>query len=130
MAKIKLDLEASDRLTYDRIVDIPTPDGKPLKVTFTFLHRDREAIAALFDAYREKAREEKQADQQDVPSAEAVRQAIDNDVETLQDIATGWNIDAPFDAEHLRKLCTKYAGAALAVVTDYRISLTQGRLGN
>lgn len=128
MAKIKLDLEPGERLTYERAVDIPTPDGKPLKVTFTFLHRDRTAIAALFDLYREKARQ--QADAPGDDSAVSVQLAIDNDVETLQDIATGWNIDAPFDAAHLRKLCTKYAGAALAVVTDYRVSLTQGRLGN
>ena len=129
MAKIKLDLEPSDSLTYEHAVDIPTPDGKGLKVTFTFKYRDREGIAKLFDGYHEKSRAISEGEDTRTTD-EAVRQAIGNDVETLLDIAEGWNIDAPFNTENLRKMCTKYAGAAMAVVTDYRISLTQGRLGN
>lgn len=126
--RIKLDLESGDTLDFDRAVDIPTPNGKPLKVTFTFKYRDRKAMAALLDSYMDRAKNQAQGDEK--PSAELVAAAISADVEAIQDIATGWNIDAPFDAENLRKLCTKYAGAALAIVTDYRVSLTHGRLGN
>lgn len=133
--RIKLDLEPDDRITFDRAVDIPTPDGKGLKITFTFKHRDRQALAELFDGYITKARattEQRTEQRADAAPllADDTRTAIDNDVATLIDVATGWNVDAPFDSDNLRKLCTKFAGAAMAIVSDYRVSLTQGRLGN
>jgi hypothetical protein len=48
----------------------------------------------------------------------------------MRDICTGWNIDAPFDDENLTKFFTKYPGAGGAIAHDYRVSLTEGRLGN
>lgn len=148
--RIKLDLDATDNLDFAREVTLPTPDGKGLKVEFTFKYRDREAVGELFATYadqsgtdiqaraeaRAKALAAAQQSGQDTTAAaaefnrKAVAEVIDDDVATVLDMATGWNIDAPFNADNVRKLCTKYAGAAVAIVADYRISLTQGRLGN
>lgn len=148
--RIKLDLDASDNLDFKREVTLPTPDGKGLKVEFTFKYRDREAVGELFAAYADQsgadmlARSEARAKAiaaaeqagQDTTAAraeinrKAVAEVIDDDVATVMEMATGWNIEASFNADNVRKLCTKYAGAAVAIVADYRVSLTQGRLGN
>lgn len=148
--RIKLDLDSTDNLDFKREVTLPTPDGKGLKVEFTFKYRDREAVGELFATYADqagadlaakseaKARAVAAAAQagQDTAAAladinrKAVADVIDDDVATVLDMASGWNIDTDFNADNVRKLCTKYAGAAMAIVSDYRVSLTQGRLGN
>jgi Domain of unknown function (DUF1789). len=61
---IKLNLEPTENLTYKRTVAIPTPDGNPLKVEFTFKHRTRVQVGELFEGYmaRAKAAAEKEAE--------------------------------------------------------------------
>jgi hypothetical protein len=130
VAKIKLDLEPSESLTYEHAVNIPTPDGKGLKVSFTFKYRDRIAVAALSSTWSDRATARTELAGDTATSDETVRRMIDADVDAIMDVASGWNIDAPFDRDNLRKLCIKYAGAALAILNDYGVSVTQGRLGN
>ena len=127
--RIKLDLDSTDSLDFTREVSIPTPDGRALKIPFTYRYRDRVAMAALFDGFAASAKAD--ADQPaDTSNAAAVQAALDADVRTVLDIATGWGLEAPFDEANVRKLCIRYAGAATAILMDYRVSLTQGRLGN
>jgi hypothetical protein len=128
VAKIKLDLEPTDVLSFDRVVPIPTPDGKSLKVTFTFKYRDRESAIKYFDEYREQLVAFVDGEQSDALAK--TLEYIEFEVRTIMDVASGWNIDAPWDATNLRKLLVKYAGAGSAIMADYRVSLTQGRLGN
>lgn len=128
--RIKLDLDSTDSLDFEREVSIPTPDGRPLKLPITYRYRDRVGMAALFDGFAAAA---KAANEQpdDTTNAAAVQAALDADVRTILDIATGWGLEGvPFDDANVRKLCIRYAGAATAILMDYRVSLTQGRLGN
>lgn len=126
--RLRVDLDPQGPLTFKRDVEIPTPDGASLTLPVVFKYRDREAVAALFDGYRAEA--DAEAAVPNRPVAESVRAAIESDVRTLRDLMDGWGLDYPFDDDHLRKLCVRYAGAAFAIVTDYRVSLTAGRLGN
>ena len=151
MGKIKLNLDDDDNLDFDRAVAIPQPTAKkdPLLVTFTFKWRNRRDVAALFDDYIERARALAKATEdrakeraaaeeagQAVPDepvktmAQLADEGVARDIEVMKDIATGWNIDAPFDDEHLAKFFRKYPGAGAAIANDYRVSLTEGRLGN
>jgi len=133
---IKLNLEPTENLTYKRTVAIPTPDGNPLKVEFTFKHRTRVQVGELFEGYmaRAKAAAEKEAEvgaESDHGSLrEFAEAAVGRDVDAVLDVATNWNIDLPFNAENLFRFLNAYAGAAVAITTDYRVSLTEGRLGN
>lgn len=131
MAKIQIDLDPKGPVTYTRTVNLPTPDGKGLAVEFTFKYRDQIEMAEMAaDWQRRVEARSTGADVSNTDPVQAARDAIASDVRTLQEVASGWNIDAPFDDANLTKLCTRYAGAAMAVVLDYRVSLTQGRLGN
>jgi glutamate/tyrosine decarboxylase-like PLP-dependent enzyme len=132
VAKAKIDLDPKGEITYEREVSIPTPSGKALKVSFTFKQRTREKMAELLDTYIAKARESaKQELPEDAKMVDQVEQSIASDVSAILDVATDWNVDGyQFTAENLTKFLRLYPGAAMAIVTDYRISQTEGRLGN
>jgi len=126
--RIKLDLDSTDSLDFEVTVSIPTPDGKPLRIPFTFRYRDRVDTAKLFDTFRERA--EATPDETDAALAAIVTDALESDAEMLIDIASDWGIDLEWNRDNARKFCRRYAGAARAVLSEYRTALTQGRLGN
>jgi hypothetical protein len=140
MAKIKLNLDANDKLSVTGEVTIPTADGKALKIRFDFIWRDREAMAELTGDHLRRSKDAVEkarmaaADMADGDDAafgvEFVREAIKRDVETVLDVATGWNVDLPFDADTLGKFFRKYPAAASAIYQEYRTRMTEGKVGN
>lgn len=153
MAKIKIDLDPQGPITFEREVSIPTPSGKVLKVPFTFRHRTREEMAALTDGYIQQAREQFEKMQQTIaaeraaskeaeaegrvyvppfkPTVDGVDDGLKSDVRAVMDAATGWGLaEYEFNAENIEKFLRLYAGAATAIASDYRKSMTEGRLGN
>jgi hypothetical protein len=141
-AKIKLDLDAPEGFTFPQAVKIPNETGKKLEVTFDFIYRDREAFAKLQDEWMAKAEEAFELSKQiqaekvngetvTIPSmSEITARALARDVEAVQLIATGWNLDIEFTTENLTKFCKRYPSAGLAVINEYKTSLTDGRLPN
>lgn len=150
---IKLDLDSpSEEISFDGLVTIPTPSGEPLLVPFVFRYADREETAGVFDEFiaRDKARAEQRereasaareraltiAPQPDEPADnKTLRQyaieATKRDVESTLKIAKGWGVEGrEFGAEELTKFFRRYPGAYLAIITHWRLSLTEGRLGN
>ena len=142
---IKLDLDSpSDDISFDGTVRIPTPDGSELLVPFIFRYRDREETAALFDEFI--ARDRARAAQRERAAAEAAGEPVEPDEKTLKQyaveatqrdvdatlkIAKGWDVEGrEFGAEQLTKFFRRYPGAYGAIVTHWRLSLTEGRLGN
>jgi hypothetical protein len=107
MAKIKFSLEPNP--TFKKEVSIPVPGEGYAPVEFIFKHRDREGFEAL-----------------------AARMGDITPVDFLLEIASGWNLDEPFDAEHLTKLTDRYLGAFQVIADTYFAELTKGthRLGN
>jgi hypothetical protein len=61
---------------------------------------------------------------------DGVPKAIQDDVDAVMEAATGWNLDSDFTPENLTKFFSLYARAAVAIATDYRVSMNEGRLGN
>lgn len=133
MAKIKLNLDSTDALTFTRKVNIPTPSGQPLVIPFVFRHRTREEMADLIEAHAKRATEHADSvkdDSTDKPLREYVSAGIERDVQAVMDVASGWEADIEFNAKHLSRLFSLYGGAAKAIMDDYRVSMNEGRLGN
>lgn len=143
--KLVIDLDPQGPITFTRAIKIPTGDGKPLTVEFDFMFRDRVAMAELlqkWDAQVEKSREQVKAmvDAQTInepavgqerPDLKAATiEGIASDVDTMMDFIVGWQLSAEFTRENLSKFITRYPGAPLTLVRDYREGMTQGRLGN
>lgn len=129
--KIIVDLDTPPA-TFWRPVSIPDPiSGAPLRVRLEFKFRDRVESAAFFDRYRKDA--EARLQQAEANGADAQVHETDEvgrDVAALRDIATGWNIAAPFNDENLAKFFNLYPAAPGVIVAEYHDRLTKGRLGN
>lgn len=138
-AKVKLNLDPSEKLEVQQEVEIPTPSGKPLKITFDFIYRNRIDVATLIDEHAERGRKAVEAaiaQKQTADGGEALtgaefeRELAKRDVKTIQDLATGWNIENEWGDSELLNLCIKYPGAGRAIAEKYRQCMVEGRLGN
>lgn len=110
MAKSKFTLAVSP--TFKAKVSIPVPGKSAEQVEFTFKGRSR-------DEFREFV--------EGIQSAEAGANA---DVDTIMDIASGWELDDAFDRKNVEVLTQNYLGAARAVIETYFTELTQARTKN
>lgn len=102
---IKLRLVAAP--TFKAKAPIPIPGGSPVDVELIFTHRTKTA----FEEWR-KASEGK------------------GDVELVMEMATGWDLEDPFNIESVTTLLNSYHGAARAISTAYAKELLGARLGN
>lgn len=106
MAKIKLSLTVAP--TFKAIAMIPVPGGKPAPVEFTFKHRTRDEYRELMDQFGDG-----------MPDPDAILA-----------IASGWDLEEPFERENVEKLVQLYMGSARAIIETYVEELTKARRGN
>lgn len=106
MAKVKLSLLASP--TFKAVVNIPVAGkkaGEP--VEFTFKARNKSAFKDFIEGMGKR-----------------------EDLDVILDIACGWELEDPFDKEHVEIMLEGYIGSALAIIQTYIAELTGARLGN
>lgn len=107
MSKVKFVLDPAP--TFKAKVDIPVHGSDTVPVEFEFKHRSRDAMDELLSR---------------------VSSGSLKDVDSLQEVIVGWELDDPFTAESIDKLVQNYQGAAQAIVRKYMSEITQARLGN
>jgi hypothetical protein len=105
MAKPKFSLTANP--TFKALVDVPVPGGKSAAVEFTFKSRTRDDFRLFIDGLGDRL-----------------------DVDVIMDMASGWDLEDPFDQANVELLTQNYLGAARAVIEKYLSELTAARLGN
>jgi hypothetical protein len=105
MAKPKFSLTANP--TFKALVDVPVPGGKSAAVEFTFKSRTRDEFRLFIDGLGDRL-----------------------DVDVIMDMASGWDLEDPFDQANVELLTQNYLGAARAVIEKYLSELTAARLGN
>lgn len=105
MAKAKFTLVPAP--TFKAVVTIPVPGGKGADIEWTFKHRTRDQFRELMDTLEGA-----------------------DDIDLLKDIASGWDLDDPFDDDSLDKLTQNYPGAARAVFAKYIDEMTAARAKN
>lgn len=103
MAKIKLVADP----TFKAKVPVPIPGAGSTDVEFTFKHRTRDAVSVWVEESKEL-----------------------NEADTIQSLATGWELDDAFNAENIEQLCQSYSGAGLAIVETYFNELRGARSKN
>lgn len=108
MAKAKLTLSLSP--TFKSKVAIPVPGSKPVEVEFTFKGRSKSEFKELW---------EKMAGGQ-----------FSEDTDAIMEIASGWELEEPFDLENVLLLTETYMGAAKAIINKYLEEVPGIRLGN
>lgn len=105
MAKIKFTLNPNP--TFKHKVPMPIPGGAFVNVEFTFKHRGKEE----FTEFLERAKD------------------LD-DTELVLAIASGWELEEPFDKDNVEQLVENYVGAARAIFTSYMDEIVKARVGN
>lgn len=101
----KLTLTASP--TFTATVKIPVPGGKASPVEFKFIGMTKENFKAWLETVTDK---------EDVPA--------------IMEIASGWDLDDPFNADNVARLVDQYIGAAKVIFETYINELSAARLGN
>ena len=94
MAKVKLQLVANP--TFKAQAPIPVPGGKITHVEFTFKHRNKIEMQEFLENLKDQ-----------------------DDVDLIMNIASGWELDEPFDAENVGQLVSEYVGSGLAILETY-----------
>lgn len=105
MAKSKLVLTANP--TFKAKVSIPVAGGPAVPVEFTFKHRSKDDFQEWVGAIADK-----------------------DDVVLIQEVASAWELDEPFDFDHITQMTQNYIGSARAVIETYIAQQTAAKLGN
>jgi hypothetical protein len=101
----KLTLKAAP--TFKAKVGIPVPGSSPVAVEFTFKHRTKSELEEFVKS----------------------RAGVD-DIDSVMDMAEGWELAEAFDREAVAILLDNYAGAALALYIAYVDELLQAKRKN
>jgi hypothetical protein len=129
MSLLQIDLDARPE-DFPRTVPIQDPiTSGVLRVRFTFIWRDAVEAAGLFDRLLAEARQllaEARANEEPDSAADA-QAVIARSIQVLRTMATAWNIDAPFDDEHLTKFFRRYPAASQAITDSYRAAVMLGQ---
>lgn len=104
MAKLKLNPEP----TFIGKVDVHVPGTTPGNIVFTFKHRSRSELVALTQRIKD----------------------MKDDVELIQAIATGWDLEDAFNDENIRTLIEQYIDFPNAAFIAYCRELTGAREKN
>lgn len=105
MAKPKFSLTAAP--TFKATVPIPVAGSKPYDIEFTFKNYTKDAFKDLTEKWK---------------SVE--------DHEAIMDIACGWDLDDPFNAESVEELTQNHAGSAGAIFAKYVAERIGAKTGN
>lgn len=90
-----------------------------------------EAEQAARDAKKREAEERGEAYTEPVITNEEVRRKqAEANADYLMRILEGWNLDVEFGAQSVLQLCDELPAAAAKIINDYRLAITEGRLGN
>ena len=109
MAKSKFTLAIKP--TFTARVAIPIPGKQAESVEFTFKGRTRDEFKEFVEG---------------IQNAEGATA----DVDTILDIASGWELEDAFDRKNIEVLTQNYLGAARAIIETYFTELTQARTKN
>lgn len=135
--------------SFKRVVKVPLHDDPDGFIEVSYKYRTLTEFGAFIDDYskqveakiqaegdardaaRKAAEEKGETYEEQVPTNEELRKKqAQASAEYLALIMDGWNLDVEFGAEALYQLCDEVPAAAAQIVNDYRIAITEGRLGN
>lgn len=103
MAKVTL----NPNPTFTAKAPIHVPGGRKAEIEFKFKYRDGDEFKVFMETIEGR-----------------------KDVDILMDIASGWDLDEPFEAKNVELLTKKYIGSARSVLEKYIDELTGVRAKN
>lgn len=117
-----------------KTITVQLPDGEVGTIGMVYRYRTRAEFGKLIDDMAAAAGVPPPGE--DTPEAftfsmsRVMAQGTEKNTDYILAIADGWDLDAPFDADHVRQLCDQLPSAAIGVMEGYREAVVEGRLGN
>ena len=130
MAKIRLGARPK---TFKHKVEVALPEGGKGAINVVYKYRTRTEFGAFLDELFAAARVELPSINGDdviVSLAEALAKTRDTNADYIMQIVEDWDLESEFSRVNVVQLCDELPGAALALINDYRLACTEGRLGN
>ena len=93
--------------TFKSKIKMPVHGGDTVELEFEFKHRTRDQIAEWTKGFSKI-----------------------KDIDLLEDMLAGWNIEEPFSRESLELLCQNFSGAPGVILSAYLAELSQARQKN
>jgi len=130
MAKIVLGKRPKN---FKRVIKVPMLEGGEGTVEVSYIYRTRTEFGAFVDELfaaagvtpASKSDEDVKFSLQD-----ALSRTRDTNADYILKIIDGWNLDVDFSRDNVVQMCDELPGAALAMIDNYRLAVTEGRLGN
>jgi hypothetical protein len=128
MAKITLGKRPKN---FKRVLSVDLPEGGKGTIEVSYIYRTRTEFGAFVDELFGKAGVAP-ANDEDVKFSlkEALEKTRDTNADYIMKIVDGWNLDDEFTRDSVAQLCDELPGVALELINSYRVSITEGRLGN
>lgn len=130
VAKIKLGARPKN---FKRTIRVSLPEGGEGVVEMSYIYRTRSEFGKFVDDLMAASKTEQRGASDDdfkFSLAEALAKTRDSNADYIMQIADGWNLDCEFSRENVAQLCDELPGAAMEIIEQYRLAVTEGRLGN
>lgn len=126
--KIKLGQKPEN---FTKTIAFQSLEGEDLEIEVVFKYRTRKEFGEFFDKMFADAGETapKPVAAQDYMTTMMVKSGEKN-ADYLLAIATGWNLDIPFNRANIEQMCDEFPGAAAAIMQGYYTAITEGRVKN
>lgn len=130
MAKIKLGARPK---TFRHTIKVKLPEGGEGSVEMVYKYKTRTEFGQFIDDLLAAAKTTAPSAADDdvtISIADALALTRDTNADYILQIADGWNLDEEFSRASVAQLCDELPGAAMAIIEQYRVAVSEGRLGN
>jgi hypothetical protein len=128
MAKIKL----GDRpKNFKHTVKFPMLDGSEGSIACVYKYRTRKEFGAFIDGIMEAAGiAPKAADGEKFSMAALMEKTAGANADYILQVLDGWDLEDELSRANLEDLADEIPAATTAIMEQYRVAITEGRLGN
>lgn len=128
MAKIKL---GNTPKNFKRIVKFPMLDGSTGSIEVTYKYRTRKEFGVFIDEILEAAGERKgQSDDDKFSMADLMEKTAEHNADYVLSVLDAWGLDEDLSRDNVQQLSDEVPAAVNAIMEQYRVAITEGRLGN
>ena len=106
-------------------------DGSKGSIDITYKYRTRKEFGLFIDEILEAAGEEKgHADTDKFSMLDLMSKTADSNAEYVMRVVDAWSLEEELSRQNIQQLSDEIPAAVNAIMEQYRIAITEGRLGN
>jgi len=127
MAKIKLGERPK---SFKHTVKFPMIDGTEGSIACVFKYRTRTEFGEFIDGIMEDAGLKPQPDGEKFSMKALMDKTAGANADYILQVLDGWNLDEELNHANVQQLANEIPSATTAIMEQYRVAITEGRLGN